>query len=219
MWKEAAVECDTVGRSHGDVNCDSLLVQLLRCRTAGRHEQHFLLFHKPLPTPTATPKSVVLPCWNAASQVKRSAFTGSLKCLCGHVVWPHVMGMLYKGRHRGREDRREPSELLRVIIWWLMAGGCQIRYDKLCQARITLSHFYSVYLSAFLSLTTLPLLNTYPTSLSVLVLVSFQTNFKGMSSKVLKQGGMTTARFSQPWACFLRIAAWLQMAISISMVG
>lgn len=121
----------------------------------------------------------------------RSGQTAFMKSVSGHAVWPCVMGMRYKGRQRGGEDTRDPSELLRVIIWWLMVGGCQVQHDKLCQARITLSRFCAVYLSAFLCLTTPSLPYTHPSTSSVLAFVTSQTNFwGGMSSKVLDRSSM-----------------------------
>lgn len=61
---------------------------------------------------------------------------------------------MFKGRIRWQRSKREASELLRVIIWWLMVGGCQVRRDKRRQARITLPYCFAVYLSGFLCLTT-----------------------------------------------------------------
>lgn len=78
---------------------------------------------------------------------------------------------LFKGRLRGQRSKREASELLRVIIWWLMVGGCQVRRDKRRQARITLPYWFAVYLSGFLCLTTSSLTYLQSSTSSVLALV------------------------------------------------
>lgn len=47
---------------------------------------------------------------------------------------------------RGKEDMRDPPELLREIVWWLMVCSCQAQCDKLCLTRITLSVSSAVFI-------------------------------------------------------------------------
>lgn len=66
MWLNSSELCisDAVGRSHGDVNCESLLVQLLGCRRhTGRNERHILLLSPPS-------RSNLLSCTAAIQSVK-----------------------------------------------------------------------------------------------------------------------------------------------------
>lgn len=174
-----------MGRSHGDVNSDSLLVHPERCRITKKHWKEWTT-HPAVPS---IHPSNLSPCTTAAQSVKSNKLVWSTcihedcQCACGLTL---CHGKAFKGRQRGREGTRDPSELLRAIIWWLMVGGCQARHDKLWQARIALSHCFAVYLSAFLCPTTPSLTYPHPSISSVLVLVSSQTNFWGnMPSKVL----------------------------------
>lgn len=146
MWENSSVLCirDAVVRSHGDVNSDSLLVQSDRCRIAMKYWKEWK--HNLYLPPPIRPSNLFL--CTLAVKANLDQFWSNWNFLyeecwsaCGLTL------CLFKDRQRGRECKRDPSESLRVIIWWLMVGGCQIQRDKLWQARITLSCGSTVYLS------------------------------------------------------------------------
>lgn len=172
-----------MGRSHGDDNSDSLLVQPVRCRITKKHWEEWTT--RPA-FPSIHPPNL-LSC-TAIHSVESDLFWSN--CIYEERQWvcglTSCHGNALQGQAEGKGGLKRSlwiieSDYLVTYGWWL-----SVRHDKLCQTRITLSHFCSVYLSAFRCLTTPCLQYTHPSSSSVLVLVTSQTNFWGsMSSKVM----------------------------------
>lgn len=145
MWATSSELCvsDAVGRSHGDVNCDSLLVQAVRCRSAKKHWEE-----RTMPR---------LTCCHVPQSVKSNCIYEELTMALA--MWFDLMSWECVTRASKGEGRtwEIPLNYCKRFFWWLMVGGCQGQHDKLCQERITLSHFSDVYLSAFLFLPPSPI--------------------------------------------------------------
>lgn len=172
MLADSIVFCisDAVGRSHGDVNCDSLLVQPVRGRITnthtGRNERRVLLFSPPLPvTCCHAPQQYS---WSSQTLSAYTVFMRRFKCqwACGLTLC-HGKCATRTGRGEGRTWEM-PLNYWEWLFGDLWLVAVRERHDKLRQVRITLSHFSVVYLSAFLCLTTSSLPNIQAFTYSVL---------------------------------------------------
>lgn len=120
---------DAVGRSHGDVNCDSLLVQPVKCSIAKTHREEWTA----RPAFCSTPPCNLLSCATAIQfgQDKPGLVTlylwGALS-VNGHVVWPRVMGNVWQGQAEGKGGHERcfwiiESDYLVTYGWWLSGNG------------------------------------------------------------------------------------------------
>lgn len=175
---------DSVGRSHGDVNSDSLLVQPVRCRITKKHLEEWMTH----PAFLSTHPSNLLSC-TAAIQLAKSNLIWSnciyeeCQCACG-LTSCHRNALQGQAEGKGGHKRSLwiiESDYLVTYGWWLSGTAWQIVPSKnytfsfLCCLFICLSppdHPFSTY--------------TYPSTFYVLVVVSSQSNFwGGLSSNVL----------------------------------
>ena len=121
-----------MGRSHGDVNSDSLLAPPVRCSIAKKHQEEWTT------RPVLPLNPVPLTSCHASQRYSQSRQTWSgqtafTKGVSGHVVWPHRNALQGQSEGKGGRERSLwiiKSDYLVTYGWWLSATAWSIVPSK-----------------------------------------------------------------------------------------